>query len=335
MIRAAVVLALAGCAAWSGRAGADTGEHWLRGSTHVHAAPSGDSRTPVADVVRWYERHGYDFIVLTDHNRLTPPPPPAPGALIVIPGIELTHNPVGCLPAGDASRQCRIHVNLLGTTAQREGKLEWANRRSNLRVDKYQAALDQQRALGGLAQLNHPTWFWGMTADVLTELARRGFLLVEIANAQFATWNAGDRDHASAEALWDRALATGVTLWGVASDDAHHYDGGGRYPAGGAWVVVRARRDPQAILDALAAGRFYASSGVELARADVDDGALVVELAAGEAAARIAWIENGRRVATTRGRRARRMLPARGYLRAVVTRADGARAWVQPARATR
>src|SRR5262249_41660084 len=44
---------------------------WLRGSTHVHALPSGDSETPVADVVRWYEDHGYDFIVLTDHNKVT------------------------------------------------------------------------------------------------------------------------------------------------------------------------------------------------------------------------------------------------------------------------
>ena len=44
---------------------------WLRGSTHVHALPSGDSKVPIADVMAWYAAHGYDFIVLTDHNRVS------------------------------------------------------------------------------------------------------------------------------------------------------------------------------------------------------------------------------------------------------------------------
>ena len=46
-------------------------EVWLKGSTHVHARPSGDSSTPIPDVLRWYEQHSYDFIVLTDHNRVS------------------------------------------------------------------------------------------------------------------------------------------------------------------------------------------------------------------------------------------------------------------------
>ena len=47
------------------------------------------------------------------------------------------------------------------------------------------------------------------------------------------------------------ALGAGATLWGVASDDAHAYDGVGRYPAGGAWVMVDAPRDADAIIAAL------------------------------------------------------------------------------------
>lgn len=328
----------------SAPAPAAAGETWLRGTTHVHARPSGDSATSIADVIRWYETRGYDFIALTDHNRVSELDPsistrgqPAIRAtgqgLIVLAGIELTHNPSGCLPRGDASDKCRIHVNLLGTTGRTDGKLAWANLRSRERLDKYQAALDQQRALGGIAQINHPQWFWGMTPELLAELARRGFRLVEIANAQFAPWNAGDADHLSTEALWDAALARGETLWGVASDDAHHYDGGGKYPAGGAWVMVRARRAPEAILEALAAGRFYASTGVVLERAEVESGELVVSVGPGETAAHaIEFIENGRVVATVRGNTARHTLPKVGYVRAVVTRGDGKRAWVQPAR---
>jgi hypothetical protein len=143
------------------------------------------------------------------------------------------------------------------------------------------------------------------------------------------------------DALWDAALVAGATLWGVASDDAHDYDdvGGGRYPAGGAWVAVRARRDPDSILAALAAGRFYASTGVELAQAGVVDGALVVEVADADADAgahRITFIGDGRVLAEVDGRSARWPLDgATSYVRAVVHRADGARAWVQPARPTR
>ncbi len=320
-------------------------ETWLKGSTHVHARPSGDSATPIADVTQWYARRDYDFIVLTDHNQIseldsTAPPTTGPAIsapgdrLLVFAGIELTHNPSNCIPPGDDSGKCRIHVNLLGVTGRISGKLTWANRKTDERVAKYDAALAQQKALGGIAQINHPNWFWGINGDLLAELARRGFRLVEIANSAFSTWNDGDATHPDLEAVWDDALKQGVTLWGIASDDAHDYSGSGtaKYPAGGGWVVVKAARDPAAILAALDAGRFYSSTGVVLDRAEVDGDALVVEVARGQTGTyAIDFVENGRRV-TVKGRTARRKLPASGYLRAVVTRGDGKRAWVQPAR---
>ena len=318
-------------------------EVWLKGTTHVHAKPSGDSGTPVPEVIAYYEQRGYDFIALTDHNRISevgtavttgPVVANPPTGLVVLSGIELTYNPTGCLPAGDETGRCRIHVNLLGPTQRFTGKLEWANRQSDERVDKYQAAIDAQKQLGGLIQLNHPTWHWGMTTDVMVEVARRGVSLVEIANAQFEKWNAGDSTHPSTEALWDAVLVRGHTMWGVGSDDAHDYNAPGKYPAGGAWVVVRARRDPQAILDALAGGRFYASTGVTLTRAGVEGDELLVEVDGGDHSAETAidFIENGKLVARVIGKGARRALPASGYIRAVVTRGDGKKAWVQPAR---
>jgi len=326
-------------------AGAPTSsEVWLRGSTHVHARPSGDSTASIPDVIAWYEAHAYDFIVLTDHNQVSEIEPRAdtsgqvavrnpPSGLIVLAGIELTHNPSDCLPAGDASRKCRIHVNLLGTTTRPGGKVDWAERETSERVAKYQSALVAARTLGGIAQLNHPQWFWGMTPDVLVEIAKRGIRLYEVANVQFSKWNAGDTDHPSTEALWDAALVRGASLWAVASDDAHDYaGGGGKYPAGGGWVMVKARREPQAILDALAAGRFYASTGVTLDRAEVVTGELVIEVAASESPVTIEFIENGKVVASLAAKSARRSLPLRGYLRANVVRGDGKRAWVQPAR---
>jgi hypothetical protein len=319
-------------------------EVWLKGVTHVHARASGDSSEPNANVISWYEEHHYDFIVLTDHNRVSELNPASntrgqitlrdPHAgLIVFSGIELTHNPIGCLPVGDPSKNCRIHVNLLGPTARPGGRLEWAERRSHARLDMYRAALNAQAALGGVAQVNHPNWLWGMTPELLAELSHRGMRLVEIANAAFSKWDVGDASHPSTEALWDAALARGAIIWGTASDDAHDYQGHGRWPPGGGWVVVRARREPRAILDALAAGRFYASNGVVLEHAEVEGGELVVAVdpaATGKYA--IDFIENGRRVESIASKVGRRSVPAVGYLRAVVTRDDGKRAWVQPVR---
>ena len=323
-------------------------EGWLRGSTHVHAKASGDSKTPIPEVIEWYEAHGYDFIVITDHNQVseldtaidTAGKPflrdPSSG-LIVLSGIEWTQNINGCLPTGDPSRKCRIHLNQLGVTARPRRKIkEWIDPRPRDRLALYDTALAAGKSLGGIVQLNHPQWFWGMNEDLLVALGKRGVVLYEVWNKAFAKWNPGDADHPSTEALWDAALARGVTLWGVASDDAHHYNDTGKYPAGGSWVAVKARREPQAILDALAAGRFYASTGVVLDRVEVDRGDLVVEIAASDPANAITFVESTSAKNTTRttlpGKAARRPVPVNGYVRAVVERVDGARAWTQPAR---
>jgi len=319
---------------------------WLKGSTHVHAQPSRDSTTPVPAVIAWYEQHGYDFIVLTDHNRITEIDGNTYGetwvraretGLIVLAGIELTFNPDKCLPQ-DVDMKCRIHINGLGVTERMPGKLDWADRKTDQRLLQYTKGLDTITALGGLAQLNHPQWQWGMQPDLIVELGKRGFKLVEIANRQFDNWNGGDATHPAMETLWDAALTAGVDLWGVASDDAHDYqaDGGGQYPAGGGWVMVRAPRDPDAIKAALAAGQFYASTGVTLSRADVVGSELIVEVDASDPGDHaIAFISDGKLIDAVTARAARIEIPAGHYVRAVVRRLDdptGAMAWTQPAR---
>lgn len=319
---------------------------WLRGSTHVHAAPSGDSTTDPAAVIAWYRDHGYDFFVLTDHNRVTTVAPAGAGRLatvddpaapLVLAGIELTYNPAACAaPPPPPGGKCRIHVNALGVTGRPDGKLAWADRAATTRRAMYAAALAATATLGGLAQLNHPGWHWGLTPDLLGALAADGVVLFELANVQFTRWNVGDPEHPGLEAQWDMALGAGATVWAVASDDAHSYDGHGKYPAGGGWVMVDAARDADAIISALAAGRFYASTGVTLARAAAYDDELVVEVAGDPAGHTIAFVVDGAVVARHPGPLARHPIPPVGsYVRATVTRADGAQAWVQPVRRPR
>ena len=47
-----------------------TTARWYKGNTHTHTTESDGDSTP--DVVtRWYREHGYQFLVLSDHNVLT------------------------------------------------------------------------------------------------------------------------------------------------------------------------------------------------------------------------------------------------------------------------
>src|SRR5262245_30158783 len=47
-----------------------SGSRWFKGNTHTHTLNSDGDSTP-DEVVRWYREHGYQFLVLTDHNFLT------------------------------------------------------------------------------------------------------------------------------------------------------------------------------------------------------------------------------------------------------------------------
>ena len=325
---------------------------YLKGSTHAHSNGSGDSDTSVHDVVNWYRQRDYDFIVITDHDRITE----YPGAqnLLVIPGVELTNNPDRCWPPPEPGFYCRVHVNALfvsghdrlanvdKTPGEHRGRVRWNKRGDVWRVDMYDQALREVRALGGLAQINHPTWYRGVDGILLAELGRRGARFVEVANQALAEWNDGDLDHPSAEAIWDQALVAGQTMFGIASDDAHHYDDAAMrharglpvYPAGTGFVMVRAARSANAVRTAMERGDFYSSTGVYLAEIRVNEDALTVAVES-PGIHEIAFIGTrdgvgGQILARHRGRRAEIARPRVGYVRAVITDEHGNKAWVQP-----
>ncbi|MBI5517919.1 MAG: PHP domain-containing protein [Deltaproteobacteria bacterium] len=313
---------------------------WLKGQTHLHSNRSGDSRTPPEEVVRWYARRGFDFLVFTDHDHVTHAR--GEGAMLVFPGVELTQNLRRCEPEVPG-HPCLLHMNALFVDAP-EGPVPWPATTGDARLARYARALGVARGMGGLTQLNHPNFHWAADAGLVTELARRGVTLVEIANRSSGCANEGDATHPSTEALWDAALREGVTLWGVATDDAHHYDDAAQARAAGeevdvgdlGWVMVHASRDRASVRSALERGDFYASTGVALARLEVTDAAVELWVADGAPEpVRVEWVVDGARQAPVRAREARFArdgLRPGGYVRAVVTDGRGAQAWTQPVR---
>lgn len=137
-----------------------------------------------------------------------------------------------------------------------------------------------------LGHLNHPNYEWGVSAEDLAAVVEERFF--EVYNGHRLVRNEGDAEHRSTEAIWDYVLTLrlatlgGPPLFGLATDDAHSYrEFPGVANPGRGWIQVRAPAlEADAIVAAMLAGDFYASSGVELADVRSDGASLTVEVAA-------------------------------------------------------
>lgn len=310
---------------------------FLKGQLHTHTGGSGDSDTPPAEVVAWYAARGYDFVVLTDHNRVTEVA--APPGLLVLRGVELTQNLRTCDPPPAPQQRCLLHVNALFVRPSPD-PIVFEPPPSLARVDLYGRAVDRALALDGLAQLNHPNFHGGADLDVLLALSRRGLALVEIANQAVDSDNEGGAGRLSTEALWDAALTRGARVFGTATDDAHHYAdaaivrarGEIAYTGDRGFVMVRAGRSEAALRAAVAAGDFYASTGVLLDKLSLGPAGIIVVPRAAPSPYTFEIIAGGRVIERAQGeslwfdtRKA-----GQGYVRVRVTDAGGRKAWTQP-----
>ncbi len=134
------------------------------------------------------------------------------------------------------------------------------------------AVIEQRRATGQpmFPHVNHPNYGWAVTAEDLMDLTDEHFF--EVYNGHPLVRNGGDSLHPSVDRLWDIVLTHRLThgldvMYGLATDDAHNYeqmDSTRANPARG-WVMVRAKAlTADAIMAAMEAGDFYASTGVVL-----------------------------------------------------------------------
>ena len=119
--------------------------------------------------------------------------------------------------------------------------------------------------------INHPNFQWALTVEELMQVKNDRFY--EVYNGHPAVHNEGTSNRMSTERMWDVALAFRLTsldlgaLYGMAVDDSHEYHrwATNRVNPGRGWVMVRARRlQPNALITAMEAGDFYASTGVRL-----------------------------------------------------------------------
>lgn len=311
---------------------------WLKVQLHAHSSNSGDSQTPPEQVAAWYEAHNFDVVVLTDHNVITELE--HPGDMLVLPGVELTLNLRACDPPPEPGLACLLHMNaLLVEPAGVDARRVHLDTSATDRFTLYQGSLEKGSALGGLVMLNHPNFHFAADAVLLDRLAGEGLRFLEVANEASDSNNA-PQGRPSTEDLWDALLRKGHRIWGVATDDAHHYQDAERVAARGeevfvgdrGFVMVRAEKNPAAIRAALEAGDFYASNGLLLAELVRTSETLSLRVSGTEDAL-IRFVGRDGELARHTGLEASfdvGGLPADGYVRAVIER-DGRRAWTQPA----
>lgn len=203
---------------------------WLKGNTHTHTTNSDGALSPL-EIGCEYAKHGYDFVYLTDHWKMTVPPVKRFGRMLLIPAEEIDF----------ALNGEGFHVVCLGINH------EW-NRRKFRSMRALVRIANKQRLVLILA---HPYWC-GNTSRVLLD---HGVLAgVEVYNTVCDNMIA--KGYSAVH--WDDLLDAGKFTLGFAVDDFHSLHGG----IGGGWIMAKCKaRTPQAILNAIRKGYFYSTQG--------------------------------------------------------------------------
>jgi len=296
---------------------------WYKGNTHTHTLNSdGDSHPD--DVAKWYKQRGYAFVVITDHNVLT-----SVEALNALHGLDERFLVIRGEEVTDRFGEKPIHINALAPSRL------VAPQGGTSVIDVLQRDVNAIRAADGVPHLNHPNFGWAVTADELAQV--QGMRLFEVFNGHPQMNNVGGGGVAGLEEAWDAILSSGKLLYGLATDDAHHFkrpeDPAAARPGQG-WVVVRTDTlTPRAILDAMERGEFYSSTGVELRdyRVSATEMTLDVRTTAWSRY-RVQFVGRGGRVLSevTVNPATYRINGDEGYVRARVLESNGQKAWTQP-----
>lgn len=303
------------------RASAATQSHWYRGNTHTHTNNSFDGDSSPVAVATAYRSLGYNFLVVTDHNKLTNvdgvnAQVGIPGHFLVIKGEEVTDsfngNPAHIIAVNNFSPIAPQHGSDVLNTVQND--------------------VDAIAQAGGISIVAHPNYQFGLTSSDLSNVT--GTMLFEIYNAHPYVNNFGDDTHSSVESKWDDALSGGKLLYGLGVDDMHTLTNPSGPMPGRGWVMVRAASlDANSIIQALTNGDFYASNGVTLQDYQVSTSSMTITLDTGSSEAwTIDFIgRNGQLL--QRNSTSPAVYSFTGheqYVRAKITNNEGQAAWTQP-----
>lgn len=246
-----------------------SGTHRFRGMWHCHMHSDFPSPAQAEKIAR---AGGYHFLGVTDHDNRYRNLPWSPDdwrragqdGFLVIRGFEATH-PMG-------------HITCLGLAPGQVGidtGAAWKNRYEQENLDAgYGGFPARAAAAGAFLALNHPHRWRGEGRRLVGEPGFEFIHALEIYNGKQAGQEAS---RGCTEDLLDECLGAGARLWAAANPDCHSWDASlADGPFNGYSVVFAPELSPAAILEALKAGRFFASTGLEPETISVDESGLAV-----------------------------------------------------------
>lgn len=210
------------------------------------------------------------------------------GRFLMIPSEEITATWTRPKTATEPERGGPVHIN---ATNPRDftAPVTGADNALEIMQRTVDAILAQRVKTGQpmFTHINHPNFVWGVTAEELMQVHNEKFF--EIYNGHPGVHNEGDATRLSYDQMWDAILTRRLAelkldvMYGIGVDDSHDYHTImlGKSNSGRGWIFVHARRlTPEAIITAMEAGDFYASSGVTLKDVTRTDRQLSLEIQA-------------------------------------------------------
>lgn len=199
----------------------------LKGDLHTHTHGS-DGVVTAEELARRAQRHGLDFLAITDHNQMTTHRslPRLPG-LTLIPGVEWTHY--------------QGHANFLGIDQPYDGIFA-ANT-----DEEFRARFTTARQRGAFISINHP----------FDEVCGYQFDWQSLPFDCLEVWNGPMREsNLKAIGLWQQLLVSGRKIPICAGSD-YHRDTPFIFLGGPTTCVFAMSNGPSDILAALKAGHAY------------------------------------------------------------------------------
>ena len=274
-------------------------QNWHKGNLHTHSLWSDGDDFPEM-IIQWYKEHNYQFVAISDHNTIASdeywyrlkqreiehktlekyqqafgdwveikdaPDSTAvrlktfeeyrekleePGIFKVIRSEEVT----------SSYEKKPVHINVTNI----QNFIEPVQ--GNSVVDVMQQTLDQVHAqrietnTPMFAHINHPNFGYGITAEDIKKLNGERFF--EVYNGHPAVL--------STDEMWDAINISyhqqgKPLLYGIATDDSHNYHSQSSKlsNSGRGWVMVESEElTTNSLIEAMEAGKFYASSGISL-----------------------------------------------------------------------
>jgi len=235
--------------------------NWYKGNLHCHSTNGRDGELSPQEVSQHYKKMGYDFLGISDHNIYTP--------------IEEYNNNLLGIPCCEYTGDLYAHVLSIGSETTVKPSAA-----PKIKVEEsLNEGVEKTNEVGGIPVLCHPLWKW--TWDVNTVKDIKYWKHFEICNAGPDANSFPLPGFSPGDDIWDELLSAGRRIFGIASDDAHHYT---QYSpknlvAGKGWIMVYSPElTTNAILESFDSGGFYATTGVILEKYTITENKIDVDL---------------------------------------------------------